>query len=110
MPIDLIPTSGSAHGSAPLPPLPNLSSGGDQEARGNPLDSLIAGIGPVVKARDMIQEACKLVVQSGMVPGVEQSAGQVLALANSWVPMAAQQHLQPQNAGQPTPMGPVGGM
>jgi hypothetical protein len=92
-----IPTSAA---SAPAPPLPNLQSGGDQKQSGsNPLASIMSGIQPIKTAVDSITAACKTVVQSGVIPGSEQICGQIVALATSLLPMAAQQVLQPGGGG-----------
>ena len=101
-----IPTSAA---SAPAPPLPDLQSGGDQKPAGsNPLASIMAGIQPVKSAVDGITAACKSIVQSGVIPGAEQICGQIVALATSLLPMAAQQVLQP-GGGAGGSIPPVGG-
>ena len=48
---------------------------------------------------DAIVAACRQIVQSGAVPGAEQSCAQIVALATSLLPMAAQQALQPGQGG-----------
>ena len=97
-----IPTSAA---SAPAPPLPDLQGGGSQKSAGNPLASIMAGIQPIKTAVDSINAACKAIVQSGVIPGSEQVCGQIVALATSLLPMAAQQVLQPGGGSIP----PVGG-
>jgi len=67
---------------------------------------VISGIAPVKTAVDGISAACKQIVQSGAVPGAEQICAQIIALATSLLPMAAQQALQPGLGG--TGIGPVG--
>jgi hypothetical protein len=101
--------------SRPLPPLPDLSApkgagGGAPAAPGSdPLASILSGIAPVKNAVDQIQQACQMVVQSGAIPGAEQICGQIVTLATSLLPMAAQNMLQP-GAGAAPPGGPPGGM
>lgn len=104
-----------------LPPLPSLS-GQPSEQSGGPgagspgfLSSILSGIAPVKSAVDQINAACKAIVQSGTIPGAEQVCAQIVALANSMLPMAAQSLLQPvagggalANAG--TPSGAPGGL
>ncbi len=106
-------STGSAPGAAPLPPLPNLSSGGAGSSSATPgaapggMASILAGLAPVKQGVDMIQQACKTIVQSGMIPGGEQVCAQILALATSLLPMAAQAAMQPGGGGGP--IGPVQG-
>jgi hypothetical protein len=57
--------------------------------------ALISAVGPTKQAVDSIVAACKQIVQSGAVPGSEQPCAQIIALATSLLPMAAQQALQP---------------
>lgn len=102
-----------APGAAPLPPLPTLSgagspgaaSGGSQDG----MAALLSGIAPIKAAVDSILLACKQIVQSGAVPGAEQPCGQIVALATSLLPMAAQQALQP-GGGSGAGMGAGGGI
>jgi len=86
-------------GSAPLPPLPDLSASGGQgnPAGGSqqPMAALMSGLAPIKTGVDAILAACKSIVQSGTIPGSEQVCGQIVALATSLLPMAAQQVLQP---------------
>lgn len=90
------PNPGSSPGAAPLPPLPNLSGSSGQAAPGgNDMASLMSGIAPIKAAVDSILMACKQIVQSGAIPGSEQACGQIVALATSLLPMAAQQMMQP---------------
>jgi len=110
--------SPSSPAAAPLPPLPNLSGAGEsQGASAGPqsaMSSIVSGIAPVKKAVDDIIAAAKQVVQSGAIPGAEQVCGQIVALAVSLLPMAAQQALQPSgltggvSAGGLPPGGPGG--
>lgn len=102
-------------GAAPLPPLPDLSAatgaggtpgGPDQQSA---MAALVSGIAPIKSAVDSIVAACKQVVQSGAVPGAEQPCAQIVALATSLLPMAAQQALQPTGAAQPGGVGPAPG-
>jgi hypothetical protein len=93
--------------TASLPPLPDLSSN-SQSAGGEPpnaLASILSGIAPVKSAVDQINQACASIIKSGSVPGAEQICGQIVAMATSLLPMAAQNAFQPAGAG-----GPQGGM
>lgn len=56
---------------------------------------LLSGIAPIKTAVDGINQACKQIVQSNVIPGSEQICAQIVALATSLLPMAAQQVLQP---------------
>jgi hypothetical protein len=78
--------------SAPLPPLPNLGGGGSSQGQGqaDPMAAILAQIAPVKHAVDGITSACKQIVQSGSIPGSEQICGQIIALAQGLIPMAAQ--------------------
>ncbi len=101
--------SANSPGAAPLPPLPDLSGGGTGAASGGNqggMAGLLSGIAPIKAAVDSIMAACKAIVQSGTIPGAEQPCGQIVALAASLLPMAAQQMLQP-GAGN-GPISPVG--
>lgn len=62
---------------------------------------IMAGIAPIKAAVDSILMACKQIVQSGAIPGAEQPCGQIVALATSLLPMAAQQMMQPGGGQQP---------
>jgi len=102
------PQGSTSAGSQPLPPLPDLQSaqqtGGGQT--GTPPDAMaamIAGIAPVKKGVDVILQACKEIVQSGAVPGAEQPCGQIVALATSLLPMAAQAASMGGGGGAPAP-------
>lgn len=90
-------------GSAPLPPLPDLQSaagtGGKALGQLDPMAAIVAGIAPVKTAVDSIVAAAKQIVQSGAVPGAEQPCSQIIALAVSLLPMAAQQAMQPGGQG-----------
>jgi hypothetical protein len=123
----MTPSAGA--GASPLPPLPDLGSAGGTGAAGpggppGLMSALVSGIAPVKMGVDGILQACKSIVQSGAVPGAEQICGQIVALATSLLPMAAQSALQPAggagggipavapggpppgpNAGAPPPMG-----
>jgi hypothetical protein len=68
---------------------------------------LMSGIAPIKSAVDGIHAACRQIVQSGVIPGSEQVCGQIVALATSLLPMAAQQVLQP-GGGSGGPIPPVG--
>jgi len=84
--------------SAPLPPLPDMNTGGDtQPQTGNKdvLASLMSGVGPVKKHADTIVQSAKEIVKMGVIPGAEQVAAQIISLATSLVPMAAQNLLNP---------------
>jgi len=96
--------------SAALPPLPDLGSqagtGGGQT--GTPPDAMAAmmsGIAPIKMGVDGILAACKQIVQSGAIPGAAQVCGQIVALATSLLPMAAQQAMQPGAQGGVPPVG-----
>ena len=103
---------GSSPGAAPLPPLPNLSGGGQGTAPGgsSPMASLVSGIAPIKSAVDQIIAACKAIVQSGTIPGAEQPCGQIVALATSLLPMAVQNAMQPGGQGGQAPQGPPPGI
>lgn len=97
-------------GAAPLPPLPAMGPQGSSPQAGAPPDqmaALVSGIAPVKQGVDAILAAAKQIVQSGAVPGAEQVCGQIVALATSLLPMAAQQALQPGmgGGGQISPIG-----
>lgn len=107
----MTPSPGMGAGAAPLPPLPDLQSangvgGGDTGMPQGLMASLVSGIAPVKTAVDGILSACKQIVQSGAIPGAEQICGQIIALATSLLPMAAQNALQP---GGPQPIQPAPG-
>lgn len=67
------------------------------------MTAIVNGLAPVKSDVDMIVAAAKRLVQSGAIPGAEQPCAQIVALATSLLPMAAQQALQP---GQGAPSGP----
>lgn len=100
--------------AAPLPPLPPPQSAGQPQGgdQGGSMQAMLSGIAPVKMGVDQIVTACKQIVQSGAIPGSEQICGQILALATSLLPMAAQQMMQPGggNGGGPQAggIGPVG--
>lgn len=100
------PSPGSSPGAAPLPPLPNLSSGGQGDASTSGAASggmagIMSGLAPVKMGVDGIVKACQTIVKSGVIPGSEQICGQIIALATSLLPMAAQAVLQPIGGGGP---------
>jgi hypothetical protein len=99
-------------GAAPLPPLPQLSAGGGQANTQSPMAGMVAGLTPIKAAVDQIVAACQMIVKAGTIPGAEQPCSQIVALAASLLPMAAQQMMQPgQGAGPapgPPPPGPMG--
>jgi len=120
---------GSSAAASPLPPLPNLpaapAAGGQGSASapapGSPdfLASILSGIAPVKMAVDQIHSACQQIVRNGINPEAEQICGQIVALASSLLPIAAQQALQPGMGGAgggmnmlppPGPPAPVGGV
>jgi hypothetical protein len=107
------PVTPSTASASQLPPLPDFSANGGGSGPSTPpsfLASIMSGIAPVKNAVDSINAACKQIVQSGSVPGAEQVCGQIVALAQSLLPMAAQQALQPTGpAPGPTPGGGLGG-
>ena len=97
---DRTPTSAGAS-AAELPPLPDLNTKPtDQTQTGNKdvLAALMTGIGPIKKHTDAIVQAAKEIVKSGTIPGAEQIAAQIISLATSLVPMAAQNLLNPMGA------------
>jgi len=102
----------SAAGAAPLPPLPNLSSGGAKPDDGGGAQSsmaqLLSGVAPIKTAVDSIVQSCQQIVKSGMIPGAEQVCGQIVALAASLLPMAVQQSLVPGQAQPPQGIQPLG--
>lgn len=105
--------SPSGVSAAPLPPLPDLQSAAPVQGQGgdpasSPLASLMSGIMPIKSAVDAINMACKQIVQSGVIPGAEEVCGQIVAMAASLLPMAAQAAMQP-GMGAPG-MGAPGGM
>jgi len=105
------PSSSTPPGAAPLPPLPDLSGGSKSAgaAPGGNMASLISGLAPVKMEVDNILMSCKKLVQSGAIPGAEQPCSQIVALATSLLPMAAQQMMQPGGQGpQAAGPGPVG--
>lgn len=99
--------------ASPLPPLPDLQSpggtGGTQTGGPPPglMAALVSGIAPVKNGVDTILAQCKQIVQSGAVPGAESVCGQIVALATSLLPMAAQNALAP-GAGAGGGIPPVG--
>lgn len=104
----------SSPGAAPLPPLPNLSSGGSTggaPGQQSGMAAIISGLAPVKAAVEQIQDACRQIVQSGAVPGSEQACAQIIALSNSLLTIAAQSALQPGTGGGQGAGGipPVGG-
>lgn len=99
-------------GAAPLPPLPNLSggNGGGTASQGSApggFEQALSGAAPVKSGVDMILAGVKQIVKSGVIPGAEQIGGQIVALAVSFLPMAAQSLMQP-SGGTGGSIGPVG--
>lgn len=83
------------------------------------MTAIMSGVAPVKAAVDQILAACQALVKSGILPGVEQKAGEVVAWATSLLPQAVQQVAQPgigpvqqgiPPAGGPGPMAPPPGM
>jgi hypothetical protein len=66
------------------------------------MSAIMSGIAPVKAGVDAILAAAKAIVQSGSIPGAEQVCGQIVALATSLLPMAAQQAMQPGPGGAPS--------
>jgi hypothetical protein len=98
------PNPSVAAAAAPLPPLPDLNTQPNSQPQTGDKDilsSLMSGIGPVKSSVDAINQACRAIVKSGVIPGGEQICGQIVALATSLLPMAAQNLLQPSGAGGP---------
>lgn len=60
---------------------------------------MLSGIAPVKSGVDQILQGVRMIVQSGIIPGFEQVGGQIIALATSALPMAAQQMMQPGGQG-----------
>jgi len=109
------PNSITPAAKAPLPPLPNLPTSNGAVGGTNPMDpmaQLLSGVMPIKQGVDGIMAACQQIVQSGMVPGAEQICSQIMQLASSLLPMAAQSALQPGAMQQPgmSPMPQGGGM
>lgn len=109
------PSTNFAAAAAPLPPLPNLPTSNGATPGTNPMDpmaQLLSGVMPIKMGVDGIMAACQQIVQSGMVPGAEQICSQIMQLASSLLPMAAQSALQPGAMGVPgmSPMPQGGGM
>lgn len=99
-------------GSSALPPLPDLPASPQGDSAGGAqggMAALVSGLAPIKSAVDSIIGACKQIVQSGAIPGAEQPCGQIISLATSLLPMAAQQALQPMGGipapGAPAPQG-----
>jgi len=105
---DRTPTPAGA-AAADLPPLPDFDKSGDsgmQSGKQDMLSSLMSGIGPVKKHADTIVQSAKEIVKLGVIPGAEQVAAQIISLATSLVPMAAQNLLNPMG-GQGGSVGPM---
>lgn len=82
-----------------MPPLPNFDTApqSNQEAgKQDVMSALMSGIAPVKNSVDSINQACRMIVKSGVIPGAEQICGQIISLATQLLPMAAQNLLQPQ--------------
>jgi hypothetical protein len=101
--------SGAA--SQSLPPLPDFGGDSNAPQTGNQdaLAALMSGIAPIKKHTDAIIQAAKEIVKLGTIPGAEQIASQIISLATSLVPMAAQNLLNPMGGG-PAQGGNPGGM
>lgn len=82
-----------------MPPLPDLQTASTPAAGGDtgtsPLAAILSGIMPVKSAVDAINQACKQIVQSGMIPGAENVCGQIVAMAQALLPMAVQSSMGP---------------
>lgn len=103
--------SPSPTASSALPPLPDLSTTSQGQSSDNGgMAAIMSGIAETKTDVDQIITAAKRIVQSGRVPGAEQPCGQIVSLAVSLLPMAAQQALQPQGGGQGGPIPAVGQM
>lgn len=61
---------------------------------------------PVKSAVDAINQACKQIVQSGMIPGAENVCGQIVAMAQALLPMAVQSSMGPMQGQGQGPGGP----
>lgn len=85
-----------------MPPLPDLSQGqggGQTGTLPDAMASIMSGIAPVKHNVEQIQSACQAIVQSNTIPGAAQVCGQIISLAVSLLPMAAQQAMMPQSSG-----------
>ena len=105
------PTTDASAAAQPLPPLPNL--GGPKASVGAPppngaLAAIMSGIAPIKSSVDIINGECRKIIATGTIPGAAQILGQVVALVNSLLPMAAQNLLQPNQPGGVGPGGPGG--
>lgn len=100
------PTAQAAQ-TAPLPPIGNLPTSAGGPAPSGGMSAIMSGIAPVKSAVDAILAASQAIVQSGAVPGAEQVCSQIVALATSLLPMAAQQAMMPGPGGPASP-GPGG--
>lgn len=95
-------TPGVGPAAAPMPPLPDFNTDPNtQPQTGNKdvLASLMSGIAPIKKSVDTILEESKKIVKAGVIPGSEQVVAQIVALATSLLPMAAQNLLNPMGGG-----------
>lgn len=78
------------------------------DGQGGFLAQIMSGLAPVKQGVDAINAAAKQIVQSGAVPGAEQICGQIVALATSLLPMAAQGMLGSMGGGMGQGAGPGG--
>ncbi len=85
---------------------------GPQPSGPQGLAAMMSGIMPVKTGVDAINQAVKQIAGAGIIPGAGQILEQIVALANSLLPMAAQNALQPSGSpgpggGPPPPPGPL---
>ena len=106
----------SAVTAQPLPPLPDLTSsapagGGTDQPNSGILAALMSGVAPVKMQVDAINKACQEIAKLGVIPGAEQICGQIVALATSMLPLAAQSAMGMGGGGMaampPPPKGPA---
>lgn len=80
--------------------------GGDNSG----MAAILSGIVPVKSAVDQIAAACAQISQAAIIPGADQVLQQIMALATSLVPMAAQNLLAPAGASAGAGMAGMAGM
>ena len=94
-----------------MPPLPDFDTApqsNQDSGKQDVMSALMSGIAPVKSSVDAINNACRMIVKSGTIPGAEQICGQIISLATQLLPMAAQNLLQPQGGMQQAPQGSQG--
>lgn len=106
------PDGSPAASVSELPPLPDFNQSGNSQPQGGKQDvlaSLMSGVAPVKKHVDNIVQSAKEIVKLGVIPGSEQVAAQIISLATTLVPMAAQNLLNPMGGQAVGPMLPPPG-